>query len=119
MSGLSTSEVATAVNVASLGRPVMVMGPSAYDEVGCAIRPRNLQDVRQVVGAPASGDLAGAISFGLMMKRRGFNLSRLRRDERGNFSLGGVVFAEPNQVSRKIADRLHRRHRRQISDGLW
>ena len=109
----------TGVEAASLGRPVMVMGPSAYDEVGCAIRPRNLEDVRQVVGAPVSGDLAGAISFGLMMKRRGFNLSRLRRDERGNFSLGGVVFAEPNQVSRKIADRLHRRHRRQISDGLW
>lgn len=109
----------TGVEAAALGRPVMVMGPSAYDELGCAVRPRTFQEVRECVQAPPPPNSDAAMAFGLMMKRRGFSLTRLHRSEDGSLSINGVHLGEPREASKKIAHLLHRMHRRRVSQGAW
>lgn len=109
----------TGVEAAYQGRPVMVMGPSAYDELDCAVRPRSMDDVRAMVASPKDPDRDGALAFGLMMKRRGFDLTALQRTADGHLALNETVIREPSETSRKIAHLLHRRHRRAISEGLW
>lgn len=109
----------TGVEAAYQRRPVMVMGPSAYDDLDCAVRPETMDDVRTLVAHPRSPDRDGALAFGLMMKRRGFALEAMTRDREGRFALDGTVIAEPHELSRKLAHVLHRRHRRSISEGMW
>ena len=109
----------TGVEAAALGRPVMVMGPSAYDEIGCAVRPRDRQEVQDIVQVPPRPAPDAALAFGLMMKRRGFRLERLHQSDSGAVSLEGVVLQEPREISKKIAHWLNGLHRRKISEGLW
>ena len=109
----------TGVEAAYQGRPVMVMGPSAYDELDCAVRPTTAAEVHDMVAHPKSPDRDGALAFGLMMKRRGFALEVMTREPDGRFALDGTVIAEPSELSRKLAHILHRRDRRAISEGMW
>jgi len=48
------------------------MGPSAYDELGCANRVRNRHDLKRALLARHVEAPSGALSYGLMMSRRGF-----------------------------------------------
>ena len=109
----------TGVEAAYQGRPVMVMGPSAYDALDCAVRPTTAAEVHDLVAHPKSPDRDGALAFGLMMQRRGFALESMTREPDGRFALDGTVIAEPSEISRKLAHLLHRRHRRAISEGIW
>ncbi len=109
----------TGVEAAALGRSVMVMGPSAYDELGCAIRPRTLAEVHRFITNPPEPNPESALAFGLMMKRRGFSLSRLKRADSGDLTLAGVALGEPSELSKKVAHRLHKWQRKRISDGAW
>ncbi len=61
------------VEAAFAKKPVIVMGPSAYNILGCATQVINADELRQAMAEPASGEWSGAVSYGLMMKRRGFN----------------------------------------------
>jgi len=59
--------------------PVIVMGPSAYNILGCATQVVNQEELRQAMADPKAGNWNGAVSYGLMMKRRGFNAEHSRQ----------------------------------------
>ena len=109
----------TGVEAAFMGRSVVVLGPSAYDNLGCAVRPADVDRLREVIQTPQEGDQSGAIAFGLMMQRRGFNLTRLTRIDSKSFAIGGKTISQPHSLARKISDWRARRLRTQISGGLW
>lgn len=94
----------TGVEAAYAQRPVVVMGPSAYDELGCAIRVTNERELRDALARPRPGNQAGALSYGLMMRRRGFaNRYVMRHD--GNQVLGGVKIRDAHPIVLKLSDR--------------
>lgn len=70
----------TGVEAAYARKPVLVMGPSAYDELGCATRISDGSVLRHAVAHPSPGTWEGAIAYGLMMKRRGFNFAKLEKN---------------------------------------
>jgi hypothetical protein len=94
----------TGVEAAYLGRPVIVMGPSAYDELGCAVRPRTPAELGELLAGTVPSDLGvRALPYGLMMKRRGFAFRYLDRSESGKATLGGVEFTEPPEYVRHLS----------------
>ena len=109
----------TGIEAAFMGRSVVVLGPSAYDNLGCAVRPADVDRLREVIQSPQEGDQSGAIAFGLMMQRRGFNLTRLTRNDSESFAIGGKTISQPHSLARKLSDWRARRLRTRISGGLW
>lgn len=75
----------TGVEAAYARKPVMVMGPSAYDELGCAVRIADESGLRDAVNCPSPGTWEGAIAYGLMMNRRGFNFANLEKQGSEHF----------------------------------
>lgn len=91
------------VEAAFLGRPVMVMGPSAYDELGCAHRVRDKSEIPGLLVSPPSVNSAAAIPYGLMMERRGFLYARVHgRGE--DARLGRFRLREASDATRKVSD---------------
>lgn len=82
------------VEAAYAKQPVIVMGPSAYDELGCATRVLTAEEIGAALEARSPGNWPGAVSYGLMMKRRGFSYEYVTRDDRGVRSLAGIPFDE-------------------------
>ena len=80
----------TGVEAAFAGKPVIVMGPCAYDELGCATPVTTREELQQALLNPAVGSWPGAVSYGLMMKRRGFAYAHVSRTPDGGRSLAGV-----------------------------
>jgi hypothetical protein len=69
------------VEAAFAKKPVIVMGPCAYNILGCATQVVDADELRQAMAEQSPGKWSGAVSYGLMMKRRGFN-----REHAGEFS---------------------------------
>jgi|GEM_PF-417121 hypothetical protein len=88
----------TGVEAGFAGRPVIVMGPSAYDELGCATRVRTADELGRAIDERTPGEWAGAVSYGLMMRRRGFRYHYVRVDDQGRLSLAGVTLDESRQL---------------------
>lgn len=61
------------VEAAFAEKPVIVLGPSAYNILGCATQVMNEDELRKAMLEQSSGKWSGAVSYGLMNKRRGFN----------------------------------------------
>jgi len=78
----------TGVEAAYAGRPVIVMGPSAYDELGCARFVGTPEDLAAALVDTEVGSWSAAVSYGLMMRRRGMMHEIITRDPEGGFSLG-------------------------------
>jgi hypothetical protein len=95
----STSGVESAV----LGTSVVVMGPSAYDVLGCARRIRSAEEIPDCLEHPPTPDPDAALPFGLMMQRRGFTYDRVARDSRRVQVVGGVPLDEPSQLVRNLS----------------
>ena len=100
----------TGVEAAFAGKPVIVMGPSAYDELGCATRVRTREELGQAIDGKRVGWWPGAVSYGLMMRRRGFSYRYVEMDSEGHRSLSGVAIGEPRQ---RVLDISHARGRLQ------
>lgn len=96
------------VEAAYARKPVVVMGPSAYDELGCATRVRTREELAAALDAPAVGRWEGAVAYGLMMKRRGFAYEWISRAESGERSLEGVSFSESNPLVLRLSHILAR-----------
>jgi hypothetical protein len=92
----------TGVEAAYAGRPVMVMGPSAYDELGCATRVMDRGGIARFLDDPRAGDVSGAIAYGLMMRRRGFNFHHVTRRDGVQF-LGGVPIVDSHEIILKLS----------------
>lgn len=98
----------TGVEAAFAGRPVIVMGPSAYDELGCAQRVRDKKQLAEAIAHPPVPAPATAIPYGLMMKRRGFNYEHISRDRGGSREVAGVLIREPQLLVRHLSHALNR-----------
>jgi hypothetical protein len=88
----------TGVEAGFAGRPVIVMGPSAYDELGCATRVRTADELGRAIDERTPGEWAGAVSYGLMMRRRGFSYHYVQVDDQGRRSLAGVALDQSRQL---------------------
>lgn len=93
------------VESAFLGRSVVVMGPSAYDELGCARRITSSDEIPDCLESPPPPNRAAALPYGLMMQRRGFTFSRVTTGPVGRPVIGGVALTEPGELARKISHR--------------
>lgn len=61
------------VEAAFLGKPVVIMGPSAYDLIDCATRITKAEQIPPLLASPPRHNTSNALLYGLMMQRRGFN----------------------------------------------
>ena len=82
----------TGVEAAYAGKPVIVMGPSAYDQLGCARFVATQEELAAALVDTRPGSWSAAVSYGLMMRRRGFMLEFVRRDPVDGFSLADHSF---------------------------
>lgn len=78
----------TGVEAAYAGRPVIVMGPSAYDQLGCARFVATPDELSAALVDTPVGSKQAAISYGLMMRRRGLMHEFVTRDPAAGFSIG-------------------------------
>lgn len=92
------------VEAAFIGKPVVVMGPSAYDLLGCAQRATTAADIESLLDNPPSPSPQGAIPYGLMMQRRGFNYEHLTKTDQGVPVLAGIEIREPSANVQKASD---------------
>jgi hypothetical protein len=103
------------VEAGFIGRPVAVMGPSAYDTLGCARRVTSAVGIGEVLDQPPSPNPQAAIPYGLMMERRGFSFAHLDPGPNGLPSLNGIELAEANELTRKLSDALRRRQANRLT----
>lgn len=94
----------TGVEAAYAGRPVIVMGPSAYGELGCATRVRNARELAACLDDVPKGNLSGALAYGLMMQRRGFRYKLLEHGANEESSLAGVDLRDARPLALKLSD---------------
>lgn len=105
----------TGVEAAFAGKPVIVLGPSAYDELGCAVRPRTREELEIAMMKRSTQIPERAIPYGLMMKRRGFALQHITRSADGSHVLSGVPLVEPRMSVRHGSHMLARWRRRYLN----
>jgi hypothetical protein len=99
------------VEAGFIGRPVVVMGPSAYDQLGCARRVSNPKEIGEAIDSPPTPHPSAAIPYGLMMQRRGFTFEHLSKAAGHDPSFEGVSLSEANELTRKASDYLRSRQR--------
>jgi len=105
----------TGVEAAFQGKPVIVMGPSAYDELGCARRVTSQAELVGALKGPGTVDSHAAVSYGLMMRRRGFSYRYVQVGENGTRSIGGVALVEPRPIAKHLSHLKHRVHKRWLN----
>jgi hypothetical protein len=96
------------VEAAYAHKPVIVMGPSAYDKLGCATRVGTAREIGAALDHRTSGSWEGAVAYGLMMKRRGFNYRFVTRDHQGIRMLAGVTMGQSSAFVLKLSHLLDR-----------
>lgn len=104
----------TGVEAAYAKKPVVVMGPSAYDELDCAHRVKTNQELQQALTSRTAGVWAGAVAYGLMMNRRGFLNDHLETAPDGTRSLRGVHLRDSYSVVLKLSDALQQRKKSRL-----
>jgi hypothetical protein len=107
----------TGVEAGFAERPVIVMGPSAYDELGCAVRVSTIDELRSAIRRRIPARRQSAIPYGLMMMRRGFAYQFLQRHSDGKRSLAGVFIDEPNMLVRHLSNALHQLQQKRLMRG--
>lgn len=98
----------TGVEAAYAGKPVIVMGPSAYDELDCADRVTSSDELRTALSVRNVGQRTGSIAYGLMMMRRGFLNRFVNTETNGTRTLGGVAMRDSHSLALKMSDALQR-----------
>jgi hypothetical protein len=100
-----------------IGRPVVVMGPSAYDTLGCALRITSSDEIKGAVENPPIPNPTAAIPYGLMMQHRGFRFAHIMKLSSGEAALGGIQLSEANEFVRKISDFQKQRRLRILTES--
>ncbi len=97
------------VEAAFTGKPVLVLGPNAYTELGAGVQVKTVAQLRSFLANPPKQDPAHALPYGLVMKRRGFCFSWVSLDSDGLPTLAGVRLDDSSSLSQKISDFLNKR----------
>ena len=103
------------VESAFIGRPVVVMGPSAYDLLGCATRAGSLDEIRGALAQPPAPAPERALPYGLMMERRGFNFEQVTPTDKATYSAAGIEFADAREFARKVGHARWQRTMRRLT----
>lgn len=98
----------TGVEAAFAHKRSIVMGPCAYDKLGCSIGVATVDELAEALNGTEPGWWPGAVSYGLMMKRRGFTYAHVTRRADGLRELGGVEFHEAGKLTLDISHALNR-----------
>lgn len=94
----------TGVEAAFQGRPVVVLGPSAYDTLGCARKINTQKEIREAIDSPPYPDPDAATAFGLMMQRRGFTYQYGYKDSDDSPVIANVRLNEASEMTRKLSN---------------
>ena len=97
------------VEASYLGKPVLVMGPSAYDQLGCATLVSQTELIPHFLENPPPPRPERAMLYGLMMMRRGFNYEFVTWDEGEPPLIGNTRLADAHPIARKVSDALNAR----------
>jgi len=92
------------VEAAFFGRPVVIMGPSAYDRLGFGKKISTESEIGPCLDNPPDPNSTAALPYGLMMHRRGFNYERVSRGPAGEILVKGVPVPEASSLARKLSD---------------
>jgi len=103
------------IEAAFLGRPSVVMGPSAYDNLGCVHRITTVAEIAESIDDPPATAPERAIPFGLMMQRRGFTYSHGHKDPDETPVIADIRLDEANELVRKLSAFLKQRQLRRLT----
>jgi len=106
----------TGVEAAFAGKPVVVMGPSAYDKLGTATGVSTVEGLSSALQEEMPGSWSGAVSYGLMMMRRGFRYRHVERGENETLVVGESEIMDSTQFVRNLSNVKVRMYRRYL---LW
>lgn len=104
----------TGVEAAFADKPVVVMGPSAYDKLGAAVGVCNLEELSQALQDANPGSRSGAIAYGLIMMRRGFHYRYVERVNDNILNINGIVIEDSSQLVRNLSHLKARIRRRNL-----
>lgn len=93
----------TGIESAYRGRPTAVMGPSAYQLLGCVTPVTSVDELNVWLADPPQPNPVAALPYGLMMQRRGFSMRRLQPAHPSGFAYQGIELAEASELSRKVS----------------
>ncbi len=91
------------IEAAFAGKPVIVMGPSAYNILGAAKQVFTEDELRAAMAEPTAGIWSTAVSFGLLMKRRGFNFQEIQKLSETDFVLDGANVTATKPLVAKLS----------------
>lgn len=91
------------IEAAFAHKPVIVMGPSAYNILGAATQVFTEAELRTAITEPTVGTWSTAVSFGLLMKRRGFNFQEIQKLSETDFDLGGTKVTATRPLVAKLS----------------
>jgi len=94
----------TGVESAFQGKPVAVLGPSAYGLLGCVTPIETSEALRHWILEPEPAQKERSLPYGLMMQRRGFNLDWLTREPSGSLVHEGLRLTEASSLVKKLSD---------------
>jgi hypothetical protein len=97
------------IEAAFAGKPVAVMGPSAYNILGAASAVTNEDELRSVIVNPQPGSWPGAVSYGLLCNRRGFNYTEIGNPQGDTFTIGEVTI-DPSTERVKKSSHIRKAH---------
>lgn len=92
------------VEAAFIGKPVVVMGPSAYDLLGSARKITSVEEIAEALSSPPTPNSQSTLSFGLMMQRRGFNYHHMKMNSEEILELNGIQLKDASGVVMKFGD---------------
>ena len=109
----------TGVEAAFAKKPVIVMGPSAYDKLGAATGVSTRGALADALSDPRPGSWSGAVSFGLMMQRRGFTYKHVCRSSSDELVMNGIELGDSTVTVRKVSHIIAKLRRKNLLGGKW
>lgn len=94
------------IEAAFRGTPTAVMGPSAYQRLGCVTPIHTVEGLEQWLTSKPDIHPDKALPYGLMMQRRGFNREWLTQTKAGELFHGNMHLSEASPLARKLSHRL-------------
>ena len=91
------------VEAAYRKKPVAVMGPSAYQRLGCVTPIATTDQLQEWLTTPPRISPELSLPYGLMMQRRGFNLDWLASAPDGTIGRAPTILTEAAELPRKIS----------------
>ena len=105
----------TGIEAAYAGKPVIVMGPSIYDQIDAVTPVHTEAELRAALQDPKPGSPEAIAAFGLLMMRRGFTVEHVDRTPEGGYAVAGIRFMDVKPLAMKanhFIDQVQRKYLR-------